>query len=170
MFRKSPRLPEFAQPGGASPFFRIAFIFFLAVGLLCGGLYFYRNFLSNSLEQKKTTLSSMELEFEPSLVAEVQRVSSAISAAKEILNKRVFQSNIFSFLEEKTIPQISFNIFSYAEDKKSLVLLGEAASYADIARQSGVFESAEEIKEVLFSSLTLKETGNVAFTLTVNFK
>lgn len=170
MFRKPPTMPEFAPPGGASPFFRIAFIFFLAAGLLSVGLYFYRNFLSNSLEEKRATLSSVELEFEPSLIAEVQRVSSAISAAKEILQKRVFQSMIFSILEEKTIPQISFGTFSYSEDKKSLVLLGEAASYADIARQSSVFESAEEIKEVLFSSLALKDTGNVAFTLTINFK
>ncbi len=168
--RKPARMPEFAAPGGTSPFFRIGLIFFLASGLLCGGLYFYRNFLSNSLQEKKTTLADLEVEFEPSLITEVQRVSSAISASKEILAKRVFQTRLFAILEEKTIPQISFGTFSYAHDKKSLVLVGEAASYADIARQSSVFETADEIKEVMFSNLLLKETGNVSFTLTINFK
>jgi len=168
--RRPVRMSEFATPGGGSPFFRIGLIFFLASGLLCGGLYVYRNFLSNSLEEKKSTLSSLEVEFEPSLISEVQRVSSAISAAKDILAKRVFQTRLFTILEEKTLPQISFGTFSYAHDKKALVLVGEAGSYADIARQSGVFESSSEIKEVLFSNLTLKETGNVSFTLTINFK
>ena len=167
--RRQVRTPEFATPGG-NPFFKIGFIFFLASGLLVGGLYFYRNFLSNSLQEKQSTLANLEVEFEPSLISEVQRVSSAISASKDILTKRVFQTRLFTLLEEKTLPQISFGIFSYAHDKKALVLVGEAGSYADIARQSSVFATAEEIKEVLFSNLTLKETGNVSFTLTINVK
>lgn len=168
--QRTEKISEFTTPGGTSPFFKISLIFFFASGLLCGGLYFFRNFLFNSLEEKKSTLSNLEVEFEPSLISEVQRVSSAISASKDILAKRVFQTNLFSLLEEKTLPQISFNTFSYSQDKKSLSLVGEAASYADIARQSSVFESSSEIKEVLFSNLALKETGNVSFTLTVNFK
>ena len=168
--RRPVRTSEFATPGGTNPFFKIGLIFFLACGLLVGGLYFYRNFLSNSLQEKQTILSNLEVEFEPSLITEVQRVSSAISASKDILSKRVFQTKLFSILEEKTLPQISFGTFSYTHDKKSLVLVGEAASYADIARQSNVFQSAPEIKEVLFSNLILKETGNVSFTLTINFK
>lgn len=169
MIKKPVKTPEFASPGG-SPFIRIALIFFLASGLLAAGLYFYRNYLFSSLEEKKGSLSTLEVEFEPSLISEVQRVSSAISAAKDILAKRIFQTRLFSILEGKTIPQISFGTFSYTDDKKSMVLVGEAASYADIARQSSVFESAEEIKEVLFSNLLLKETGNVSFTLIINFK
>lgn len=169
MIKKPAKAPEFYTSGG-SPFFRIAFIFFLASGILIGGLYFFRNYLANSLAEKKSTLSNLEVEFEPSLIAEVQKVSSVISASKEILAKRVFQSKLFSLLEGKTLPQISFNTFSYAEDTKSLVLVGEAGSYADIARQSEVFQTASQIKEVLFSNLVLKETGNVAFTLIINFK
>lgn len=170
MIKKPVKAPEFSVSGAGSPFFRIALIFFLATGLLVGGLYFFRNYLANSLAEKRSTLSSLEVEFEPSLIAEVQKVSSAISASKEILTKRVYQSRLFSLLEGKTLPQVSFGTFSYADDKKSLVLVGEARSYADIARQSEVFETANEIKEVLFSNLILKETGNVSFTLIINFK
>jgi hypothetical protein len=51
-----------------------------------------------------------------------------------------------------------------------LTLLGEAINYAVIASQSSVFESLEKIESAIFSNLTLRETGRVAFTLTLNFK
>ena len=149
---------------------RLAFIFFLATGLLSGGLIFYRNYIFNSLEEGKATLLKLETEFDPVLISEVGRVSSSIAAGKSILDKHLKQSDIFFLLEENTIPQIFYNSFNYSLDQKSLVLTGEAINYSIIASQADIFESLEKIEDAVFSSLTLRDTGRVAFTLTLNFK
>ena len=167
--KKAVSRPVFI-PGGASVFFRISFIFFIVAGFLSGGLLFYRNYVFNSLEEGKATLQKLETEFDPVLISEVNRVGRSIFASKSILDKHVKQSDIFLLLEENTIPQIFYNSFTYSEDQKSLVLLGEALSYSAIASQSNIFESLEKIESAVFSNLTLRDTGRVAFTLTLNFK
>lgn len=168
--KKAISRPSSYIPGGVSVFFRLSFIFFLATGIISGGLLFYRNYVFNSLEEKRTNLSRLETEFDPVLISEIKRVSSAINSTKSILDNHLKQSDIFFMLEENTLPQVFYNSFTYSHNQKSLVLLGEAVSYAVIASQSSIFESLEKIESAIFSNLTLRETGRVAFTLTLNFK
>lgn len=170
MPKKAVSRPSAYIPGGGSIFFRLSFLFFLATGILSGGLFFYRNYVFSSLEEAKSTLSKLETEFEPALVAEVSKVGSSISASKSVLDKHLKQSDIFFLLEENTLPQIFYNSFTFSHDQKSLVLLGEALSFSAIASQSEVFESLEKIENAVFSNLTLRENGRVAFTLTLNLK
>jgi hypothetical protein len=168
--KKAVSRPTYNIPGGAGAFFRLSFIFFLSVGILSGGLLFYRNQVSNSLEEDKSILKKIETEFEPALLSEINLVSSSLSNGKNILDKHLKQSDIFFLLEENTLPQVFYNSFTYSHNQKSLVLLGESINYSTIASQSKVFESLEKIESVIFSNLTLRDTGRVAFTLTLNFK
>ena len=157
-------------PSGSGVFFRISFIFFIATGLLAGGLLFYRNYTFNTIEEGKAILAKLENEFDAVLISEVNRVGRSISASKDILDKHLKQSDIFSLLEENTLPQVFYNSFIYAHDQKSLILLGEALNYSTIASQSSAFESLDRVESVVFSNLVLRDTGRVAFTLTLNFK
>lgn len=162
--------PRAYIPGEVSVFFRLSFIFFLAAGIISGGLLFYRNYVSSSLEEIKTNISQLEAEFDLTLISEIKRVSSSINAAKNILDNHLKQSDIFLMLEENTLPQVFYNSFIYSHDQKSLVLLGESPNYAVIASQSSVFEALKEIESATFANLTLRENGRIAFTLTLNFK
>src|SRR3989344_2948288 len=157
-------------PGGANVLFRFSFIFFIGIAFLSGGLLFYRNYVFNSLEEGKSNLSKLETEFDGALISKISRVSNSISAGKNILDKHLKQSDIFFLLEENTLPQVFYNSFVFEHAQKSLVLLGEALSYSAIASQSMTFESLEQIQSAVFSNLTLRDTGRVAFTLTLNFK
>lgn len=157
-------------PEGSGALFRISFIFFIVSALLSGGLMFYRNYVVNSLEKERANLAKLETEFDPALISEVSRVSNSIFTSKDILDKHLKQSDIFLLLEKNTLPQVFYNSFTYLHSQKSLVLLGEALSYSAIASQSETLESLEEIENTVFSNLTLRDTGRVAFTLTLNFK
>lgn len=157
-------------PDGANVFFRLSFIFFFLTGILSGGLLFYRNYVVNSLEEGKATFVKLETEFDPAFISEVSRVANSIFAGKDILDKHLKQSDIFFILEENTLPQVFYNSFTYSHEQKSLVLLGEALNYSTIASQSEVFGFLEKIERAVFSNLTLRDTGRVAFTLILNFK
>ena len=163
--RPHPRLPE-----GGSAYLRFAFIFFFAVGILLGLLFFYRNYVSNSLNDGKANLTKLETDFDLTLISELRRISESIKVGKILLDNHLKQSDIFVLLEENTVPQVFYNSFAYSHDQDSLVLMGEALNYSSVALQAGIFESLDAIEMSVFSNLTLRDTGRVAFTLTLNFK
>lgn len=157
-------------PSEGSAFLRLSFVFFFVAGLLSGSLLFYRNYVSDSIQEGNATLAKLETEFDPVLISEINKVSKSISISKSILDKHLNQLDIFSLLEENTLPQIFYNSFTFSHSQKSLSLLGEALNYSAIASQSGIFESLPKIESAVFSNLTLRDTGRVSFTLTLNFK
>lgn len=169
-------IPKKLPTGTAYPagdfgiFLRIAFIVFLAAAFLSGGLYLYRNFLTNNLSRQKSVLAKLEVEFEPSLIKQLESVSGSITAARQILRNRVKTSALFDMLEANTLPTISFNTFSYSTEKNTVTLTGEASSYSDVSGQSSVFEFLPPVESATFGNLSLKEAGTVGFLLNLVLK
>ena len=159
-----------ASSVGAGVFFRIAFIVFLASAMLTGGLYLFRNYVSENLKAQKSLLKKIEVEFEPTLVAELERVSKSISAAKEIIRTHTHTSKIFDLLESHTLTNVAFDKFAFSIDKNSISLAGDAPSYTAIAAQAAVFGALPEIASVALSNLSLKDTGAVNFSISINLK
>ena len=155
---------------GVSVFFRLAVIFFIASAIFSGVLYFYKNILSNGFADQQAALKQLEIEFEPSLITELDRVATSIAAARDLVGKHVRQTAIFALLQENALPAVTFTSLSYNDEKKSLVLTGDAASYGDISNQSSVFESLSNVTGARFSNLALRESGRVSFNLTITFK
>ncbi len=151
-------------------FFRLAVIFFIASAIFSGVLYFYKNILSNGFADQQAALKQLEIEFEPSLITELDRVATSIAAARDLVGKHVRQTAIFALLQENALPAVTFTSLSYNDEKKSLVLTGDAASYGDISNQSSVFESLSNVTGARFSNLALRESGRVSFNLTITFK
>ncbi len=167
---KKPTVKASYEAVGFGILFRLSFILFIAASLLTAALYFYRNISFNNLSEQKSTLQKLETEFEPSLISQLDKASAAISRSKDLLKNHIKSSEVFLMLEQNTLPEINFTSFSYASDKKSLSLAGEAASYADISSQSSVFESLPNIANVKFSNLGLRDNGRVTFDLIITFK
>ncbi len=163
--------PRVAYPAeGFGLFFRIALILFLVAALFTGGLFVFRNFTLNNLNNQKSVLQKLEIEFEPKTVAELERVSNAIASAEDILRNRARISSVFELIEANTLNSVNFSNFSYSLDKNTAALSGEAASYRDVALQASVFESSPETASATFGNLALKDTGNVSFTLNIILK
>lgn len=167
--KKSPQ-SQIYSPAGLGVFLRIAFILFLASAFLTGGFYLYRNYLANNLARQKSVLQKLEVAFEPSLIAELERVSNAIAASRTILRNRQQTSAVFDMIEANTIPSASFATFGYSAEKNTIALTGEAASYADVSAQSSAFEALPSVESATFGNLSLKETGVVGFTLNIVLK
>lgn len=148
-------------------FFRVSLIIFLAVAVFTAGLYFYRNFAGASLTRQKSLLEKLEIEFEPSLIAELERLSNSIVAARDLLRLHGTASPVFYILEQSTLSSVSFSNFAYSADKNIISLSGDAGSYADVASQSRVFEALPNVVSATFSNLSLRESGAVGFNLNV---
>ncbi len=167
---KRPVVKASYQAGSFGVLFRLSFIFFIAAAILTGGFYFYRNFETNSLSDQKSSLQKLETEFEPALISELDKVSASVAHSKDLLKNHVKTSQIFTMLEQNTLPEIAFSSFSYNSDTKSLALMGEASSYGAISSQSSIFESLQGVSSAKFSNLGLKDNGKVTFNLIIVFK
>lgn len=168
--RTSGGVAAFSPAAGFGAFFRIAAVIFLVSAILTGGLYFYRNLVSNNLERQKSLLKKLEIEFEPSLISELESIAGAIRAAKEILTTKNKPSKVFDILESHTLSNVSFSSFSYSRSVNSASLNGEAQSFADVYAQATIFESLPEVAGASFSNLSLRDLGSVNFALSLTFK
>ena len=159
-----------ASSVGVGVFFRISFILFLASAMLTGGLYLFRNYTRNNLAEQKSLLQKISIEFEPTLIEELERVSKSIREAKEILRLHAHTSKIFDLLESNTLTNVSFSGFAFSIDKNTVAMPGEAPSYAAVAAQAAVFGALPEVTATTFSGLSLKDTGVVSFTINLELK
>ncbi len=167
--KKLPRASMYPSVG-FGVFLRIVFVIFLVVAFFSGGLYLYRNFAANSLNNQKSVLEKLKVEFDPSTIFELERISKSIVAARELLRGREQVSKIFNTLEASILPSVTFNTFSFSADKGAAGISGEAASYGDVSLQANFFESLPDVLSATFSNLNLKETGSVGFNMNILFK
>lgn len=159
-----------ALSAGVGVFFRIAFVLFIASAILTGALYGAKSYIINSLTEEKSLLKKIEIEFEPTLIAELERVGNSIRSAKAILQEHARTSKVFDALEANTLTDVDFSSFAFSADKKAVNMAGDAPSYAAVAAQASVFGALPEVASVSFSNLSLKETGMVNFAITINLK
>ncbi len=134
-----------------------------------GGVYFYKNSLTQSIQSKQKALELARNRFEPGRLSELKTLDRRIKAAGSILENHVSPSPIFKILEDTTMKTIRYTSFSYElkENKTVFVkLTGEANGYRSIALQSDLLSENKDILDPVFSNLALDTKGNVLFDLT----
>lgn len=149
----------------------LATLIFFASLIAGGGVYLYKNSLTQRVSQMQRQLDAARNAFEPSLITELQRLDRRINAANGLLAQHIAVTPIFDALEADTLKSIRFTRFSYATptDLSSPIMIrmnGVARDYTSIALQSDQFSKNRNILDPIFSNLSLDErTGNVTFDL-----
>lgn len=153
---------------------RVSFNLFLSLGMIVfflmvatsGGIYFYKVLIQNKITEQGVTLEKAKKAFEPSFIAETERLDDRLIAAKSVLANHVVALPVFALLEELTLKTIRFTKLNY-QNKKSEVptieLEGVAQSYTSVALQSDSFAGDERIKNPIFSGVGLTDEGAVKF-------
>ncbi|OGF69780.1 hypothetical protein A3C73_03315 [Candidatus Giovannonibacteria bacterium RIFCSPHIGHO2_02_FULL_44_11] len=161
---------EYYKNEGLGALLRLSLILFILASVLTGLLFAYKGLLARQLDQQRQILSDLQVQFEPSLVAQLEHVASTITNAKMLLNKHLFITPVFNFLEKHTLPDVSFSSFNYSADKKTLTLNGEAPSYTEISAQIKTFQNQQEVAAASFANTALRDAGSVVFNTIINFK
>ncbi len=143
-------------------------LFFLLSLAAFGGVYFYKQLISNQISDINASLEKIKKDFNPELIGQLSQTSEAIESAKSLLASHRSPSRIFELIEKNTLPSVAFSSFSFASVSSSVMLNGEAKSFAALAEQLDVFEKDSLIKGVLLASPSLLQTGNVGFSIKVD--
>ena len=147
-----------------------ATVIFLAALVAAVVVYFYKVTLERQVVLMGQQLQIARGSFEPSLITEMQRLDKRLNAAGTILKDHLTMSPFFVELEQNTLKQVQFTNFNYSfKDNKIVVKMsGKAADYRTIALQNDLFSVNKYFKNILFSNMTLDETGRVNFELNFN--
>lgn len=146
----------------------IAAIVFIGAVALAGGVFLYKQYLTQSLDNKKVSLERARAAFEPALIQELHRLDQRIEHSKDLLANHTAFSSFFDLLSSATLQNVQFkslNLLTGPDGKVSIQMNGLARSYASVALQSDAFNKAKGVREPIFSALNLDSTGNVTFTI-----
>ena len=102
--------------------------------------------------------------YQKSYADKVSIYKQKIDDFASIINSHKISSNVFSFIEEKTLPNVWFSSFNMAQGTNEMRVSGEAESLATLSRQVNFFEGSQDyIKGISVLSSQVDETGRVKF-------
>lgn len=145
----------------------IATLVFVVALLSSGGVYLYKLYLNRSIATMQETIDRAEKAFEPSLILELVRLDTRLKVSTQLLAKHTAFSPLFRFLEQSTLPEVSFTSFQFQYDEgvPRVQMKGLATRYTPIAQQSNVLGESNLIVDHIFSNFALTDSGRVSFDL-----
>lgn len=94
---------------------------------------------------------------------------SQLANIEKVLNRHSFSSNVFSFLERATIPEVYYGSASFSGSDFSVSLQGKARSFEDLIGQLTVFDNSPEVQETVLERMGF-EGGGTSFGLRLKLK
>ena len=83
-----------------------------------------------------------------------------------IIGKHRISSNVFVFIEERTLPDVWFSNFDMSQSDDGIKLLGESENMEALSRQVQAFEKSEDyVSDVNISNLEVQASGKIRFFL-----
>lgn len=158
----APSAAPLSTPHTKSIFSILSVGLLILVGVTAGGLFLYKNYLTNQKEVLSQSLVRARDSFERDTILELETFDKRMSASKKILTSHIVLSPLFTLVGELTIPSIQYTKFEHQMTDKGLFyvkMTGTARDYKSIATQSEIFNSSKGryLKSVVFSNLTTTE-------------
>jgi len=140
--------------------------------LIYGGLFFYGKSLKVNLEDLKIQAEELNKKRDVDFEKEVILLEKALGNLKIVLKNHLYWSNLFSKLEQLTVPQLSFSDFRgtiESDGSISLSLEGNVPGYTYLAKQMVSLGQEELVSNIEVSSINLGTKGGIEFVLNINF-
>lgn len=163
----SPGISAAPKRGEKSLLSFLALIIFSLSIVAAVGAFGYKLYLNYSIKNMTAELETERAQMDQESLDEIKRLNNRMVAASELINRHVAMTPLFRFLESSTLQDVRFTEFAYDVDDNNalkLIMRGEAVSYAALALQAETFNQSKDLKNPVFSDLSLDESGNVAFT------
>ncbi len=87
----------------------------------------------------------------------------------ELMSNHKIASNVFTFIEQNTLPNVWFSVFNMSQTTSEIRLSGEAENMETLSRQGEVFEKNKDyVKSITVLSSQTQASGKVKFILTAS--
>lgn len=148
----------------------LAITLFIVSILASGGVFAYKMFLQNEIDNLKNQSKDIEKTVDRETISEMSEFSAKLSLAKSLISKHQIVTNFLSVLSSSTVSTVQFIELNYGSaTSKGLAvsMKGKTNSYSSIALQESVFSNIDYFKNVSFSNLNLSDKGEVFFEVSI---
>jgi hypothetical protein len=157
---------QFREPGGLGFLFVIALFIFIASLVAAGGVFATKSILKSSITSKSESLAKAEGAFDLNTVQDLIRMDARINNANTLLQSHTAPSAVFEFLSQQTLVNVQFTTLDFtlsSGNSATIVMAGQADSFATVALQSDQFGANKLLKDVVFSNIKIGANGVVTF-------
>ncbi|MBU1557653.1 hypothetical protein KKC45_01715 [Patescibacteria group bacterium] len=156
---------EVKKTGSVNFAFLVAMVIFLATIVSSLGVFLYKNFLKNKIEESSIMLEREKENFDTNSINQFSRLGERIKISEELLNNHIDLTGLFEVLEINTLKTVQFKSFDFSlkEDGLHLSMKGIARDYSTVALQSDILGDHPLIKDIVFSNLDVNDEGQVVF-------
>lgn len=126
----------------------------------------------------KQSLEKRETEVNNKVKAQNQKISisrqeeivtfySQINNVQKLLSSHVLSSRLFSLLEEKTLPTVSYSRFAFTSATNEVKITGVTKVFEDVNKQARAFSGDERVSKALLGNVSSDALRNWNFELTL---
>lgn len=149
-------------------FFLLALLVFFMSLLAAGAAFGYEQLLTKRIADKDQDLRQAEGAFNPGTIQELVRMDQRLNQADSLLSKHVAPSALFYFLSTITLERVQLTSLDFSlqpDGTADISLGGSADSFSTVALQSDQFGASKVLRDVIFSGITVGDTGRVNFSV-----
>jgi hypothetical protein len=170
---KKPINVESPSSGSSVSIFSFISILVLIFSLVAsGGLFLYKNYLSQQKNQAEKSLEASKGRFELNTIKTLELFDKKTNLSKQLISNHTVMTPFFNLLGSLTVPYIQYTKFEINHSDKGVAVSmnGVARDYQYIALQAQTFNNAPGyyFKNVVFSDLVKEKNGNVTFKVSLD--
>lgn len=148
----------------------IVIIILVLVGLVWGGIVFYKNYLVRNVVNTKALyeVENRKLTGEGGL--SVMDFQNRLTIAKNLLNQKKIARETLGKVESSIIPEVYLNSYNYDGAKNVLSLDCVGDNFNSAAKQILSFKKSDYVSDVTVGKTSLNDKGKVSFLLDLKIK
>lgn len=149
-------------------------LFYFSLGLLLAAISTYfilDNFLKKaeiSLKNLEETLAQERTAEEIALESEVFGYQKKIGDFSKLIDRHLFSSNFFEFIEKNSHPQIWFSQLSLNPQSAEVSLLGQAENFTTLNQQLQILKDNPKVLNLNLTRIAIGKAGRVDFGLNLS--
>jgi len=109
----------------------------------------YKTMLNKQILETEDEINSVSLQIKAGLGDRTANLVKKVEKIKEIMDSRVYWTQVFSQIEDNTLQASEFASFSGQASERKISLNGNFINYTELAKQISVFENS--FANVMFS-------------------
>ncbi len=153
----------------------VTFYFFCALLIIVFFTYFiivFKVYLQNKeINELDSRIATYGLSQQKIYEKRVLDYKKKINDYSFIISNQKISSNVFAFIEARTLPNVWFSSFNMSKSTNEIKLSGESENMETLGRQVRVFEKSNDyISSINVSSLEIQTTGKTNFILSFYLK
>lgn len=150
--------------------FYLSLAVFLLIAATIGGVFFLNRAQLQAQEQLRQQIKTKETNLETGVLSQIFLLDKRLKNLRKILSTHVAPSNVISFLELNTLPDVRLGSLNVDIAARRMDTGAVAANFATVAKQIGIFERSDQVERVEFGGLSIGNERQISFRLSITFK